>query len=537
MKAWRGGFFGIATGFREGGRGSSYLGTKRGGSRQRCGACTALRLCRLDFRFILASTFVFLQDVVAGIVEGQKELRAALALNPGDAHLHTALAYSYQRNSQVDAAEESYLTALRLEPTIAEAHANLGHILHSKHKTAEAELRFKTAISLDPELTVARLNLVRLRLARATAEGNSLEVEAALRQVLELDPSNTGWNSDRITLAKMLAERGAKKEAMAVIRTAVKLVERKGELPVSLIINFLLIKEEGWRKALLEEKHMFSSVCKGARKRGIANARKLPSALAALRQLESSRSWVAEYFVERYSLFGSDEESAGYGGSWFNSFIKVVGAHERVSNVLGGRSEVGSKPPQVYVAGSGLGEACLFAAALGAHCLGFEVICDSMVGGGTAIIKSHGLQEQVKLLCGDATGEDAEATLMGRDPIDLAWLNDFVWPESLKKRMWVLLARVLRPGSIVVSLKDTAKVMPDGLSKFIEGTFIKLTTVEASFTWDMNQPVDIWERTATFSPTLEGPASTTLADGSCTADPDGSCLRLDETTRRAALGS
>eukprot|EP00927_Polykrikos_kofoidii_P076878 TRINITY_DN73892_c0_g1_i1.p1 TRINITY_DN73892_c0_g1~~TRINITY_DN73892_c0_g1_i1.p1 ORF type:complete len:526 (-),score=94.47 TRINITY_DN73892_c0_g1_i1:72-1649(-) len=514
-----------------------WRGSVRGGLGERLRGGIALILCRLHLRLIAASTIVFLHCHVATSVDVPAELRTSLALHPGDASVHAAVALSHHRNNDLDAAEKGYLTALRLNPAIAEVQTDLGVLLFTRNRKSEAEVRLKAAIELDPELTTARVNLARLQYSRATEEGDALQIEAALRELIKLDPSEAGWNSDRSILASKLVERGAKEEAMAVIRTAANLLERQGRSPTSLIINFAALKEGGWQDTLLREQRAFSIICGRGEERGIANSRELPAALAALRELESSGDWVAEYYVERYSLFGSDEESAGYGATWFESFLTVAKSHEKVASALGGRDPVGSKLPRVFVAGSGLGEVCLFAAALGAHCVGFEVICDSMVGRVTSILEAHGLQEHVKLKCGDAAGREAMAVLAGGDRIDLVWINDFIWPNALKRRMWETLARSMRPGGLVVSFNDTTTFLPDDVSQLIKGAFVKLTTVWTEFSWSSKQPLDIWEKRATSAPSLPKPARALPAGRSCTEGADGSCPRLDEAILVSAVGS
>ncbi len=91
--------------------------------------------------------------------EAERELEAALAIDPGSATTHSNLGNLYFRRDDVARARDAYLAAVRLDPEHADAHNNLGSAYVRLGERALAEREYREALRLDPGSTGAARNL------------------------------------------------------------------------------------------------------------------------------------------------------------------------------------------------------------------------------------------------------------------------------------------------------------------------------------------------------------------------------------------
>ncbi len=91
--------------------------------------------------------------------EAERELAAALALDPAAATTHSNLGNLYFRRNELARARDAYLTAVRLDPDHADAHNNLGSAYYRLGERALAEREYRTALRLDPRSAGAQRNL------------------------------------------------------------------------------------------------------------------------------------------------------------------------------------------------------------------------------------------------------------------------------------------------------------------------------------------------------------------------------------------
>jgi tetratricopeptide (TPR) repeat protein/serine/threonine protein kinase len=176
--------------------------------------------------------------------------RAALAVRPQNASVHSSLGIALYNKGLLDEAIAAFKEAIRLKPDYALAHNNLGNALRDKGLLDEAIAAFNEAIRLKPDYALAHNNLgnalrdkgllnegfaelktaIRLQpnLALAHASlGNALrdkalldEAIAACREAIRLEP-DLAWAHDR--LGGVLGDKGLLDEAIAAHREAIRL--------------------------------------------------------------------------------------------------------------------------------------------------------------------------------------------------------------------------------------------------------------------------------------------------------------------------
>jgi tetratricopeptide (TPR) repeat protein len=132
----------------------------------------------------LALARVFIR---AGTLDGaERELHAALQVNPALVEGHFLLAGTALAQGNYDAAERSYLRAIQLKPSYGLAYHNLGECRLKQGKQSQAAAAFREALRLRPDLTAAHLKLAELLIA----DGNAAEAILHLEEALRLDPRN-----------------------------------------------------------------------------------------------------------------------------------------------------------------------------------------------------------------------------------------------------------------------------------------------------------------------------------------------------------
>src|SRR5262249_33652278 len=95
--------------------------------------------------------------------EAQQHLEHALALAPGDAHMHATLGEVFLQGQQGEAdgarALAAYQEAVRLDPGLAEAHYGLGRAFARVGRWQDAAAELRLALRLEPGLGRAHYSL------------------------------------------------------------------------------------------------------------------------------------------------------------------------------------------------------------------------------------------------------------------------------------------------------------------------------------------------------------------------------------------
>ena len=193
--------------------------------------------------------------VVVEVDAAIRELKAALALNPGLVNARYNLSRAYNQKSERDKEIEHLQEALRADPEFAKAHLSLGKALVAERRIDDAVAHLERAIQLEPSLGEARyqLGLALVRAGRreeaqreleasrpliserqqsetatvfmreaqeALAAGEVNQAVDKLRQVTRLAPA---YSDAYMTLAEALTRRGDTDEAIQAYRRAVRL--------------------------------------------------------------------------------------------------------------------------------------------------------------------------------------------------------------------------------------------------------------------------------------------------------------------------
>jgi tetratricopeptide (TPR) repeat protein len=145
----------------------------------------------------------------------EKELRAALAEDPGDSDGHAILAMCIAEQKRYDEATREAQEAVRLEPDSPLAHYALAAVYNDRDRLEEAERSIREAIRLDPEDADAHALLASLHLQRKRWQD---AVDAA-QAGLECDPEHVRCANLR---AMALVKLRRRDEADATIQAALE---------------------------------------------------------------------------------------------------------------------------------------------------------------------------------------------------------------------------------------------------------------------------------------------------------------------------
>ena len=162
------------------------------------------------------------------------EYKAALAENPEDSDIYTAMGDCYLKVGNASAAEEQYKAAIAMYPdAVWQAYIDLAYLCEKRNDFREAEVAYKKAIGNRPDYWTAYNNLAYMYAER----GNNLEEAIELaNKALSLFPDNAasldtlGWayykkgdcTEALKYLARALAKFPANKEVVAHYRAASK---------------------------------------------------------------------------------------------------------------------------------------------------------------------------------------------------------------------------------------------------------------------------------------------------------------------------
>ncbi|CAE7218406.1 Tmtc4, partial [Symbiodinium microadriaticum] len=396
----------------------------------------------------------------------EKSYQTALRLEPEHLNSIKGLAELKQAQSDYAGAEKLLLEALRKAKAAKAAPApslylSLASLYEDLGKDEKAAKAYKAALKLDASIGLAHLGLGRLQ----HKHGKLRASEKSYRKAIEFVPEECERFDIYKWLGIFLAARGANEEATKVLTRAVQLRREAGRLTSSLIMN--LPDEALYLETRRKEAASFADACR------VPALRKLPLALAAVRSLESDEAWLVPFLLESVAVFGLSQNRLGtassFGSVWFIGFRRVMETAHAHS------SRLASERPVTFVMGSGLGEQCFFAAALGMSCVGYDVLCNSTVSQARRIVSEHQLEQlSIRHLCGSAVESE------GLEEAAAVFLNDYSFEQPLHEQLELHLARNLRPGAIVASFSPWNH----------ETGFAVVATVEVETSWG-DVPVEI----------------------------------------------
>jgi tetratricopeptide (TPR) repeat protein len=141
--------------------------------------------------------------------------RAALALRPETASVHSNLGNALKEKGLLDEAVREYRKALELSPKEYAIHLNLGTALRAQRKLDEAIKEYHEAIALDPTSAMAHNNLGNVLQDKKEWDAAITEYRAALA----LSPR---YATAHFTLGNALREKGQLDEAITEYRKALE---------------------------------------------------------------------------------------------------------------------------------------------------------------------------------------------------------------------------------------------------------------------------------------------------------------------------
>ncbi len=180
-------------------------------ARENCEAALALNPSLVDAHQVLARVYEFLGDRQTA----SRELKTALALDPGDPNTLLSQARLFEESGQFDEAISRYTRVLRLRPNYWLAHQELGIVLYNSGNLSQALIELRAASLAAPKNSLAANNIGSLLLQ----EGKLTEAEKYLERSLSLEENDLA----AANLATLYRLRSRLPEALAYARKAVSL--------------------------------------------------------------------------------------------------------------------------------------------------------------------------------------------------------------------------------------------------------------------------------------------------------------------------
>lgn len=145
--------------------------------------------------------------------DSEKDLRAALIIEPGNVYLHLSLATILSDKGDKKAAVEECHRAIQLQPDCADAHAALARLLDSPKDPAKAMPEYQEALRLEPDYASVRFRIGFIMLQQGNLDG----AIALYREGLRLAQLNPGLHH---MLGEALEKKGDMSAALDELRTA-----------------------------------------------------------------------------------------------------------------------------------------------------------------------------------------------------------------------------------------------------------------------------------------------------------------------------
>ncbi|CAE7345964.1 Ogt, partial [Symbiodinium sp. CCMP2456] len=151
--------------------------------------------------------------------------------------------------------------------------------------------------------------------------------------------------------------------------------------------------EEQYKAGLNNEAEAFAAHCETLEKvlRG-----RVTRMVRTVRQMENSEDWLLTWADETTRRFAGGR-LISYGVTYFSAW------REAVRDPLIQDAMASAVEPVVMLVGSALGYQCAFAISLGfAKCVGYDLLCSSMVAPAQKIAEEVGLSDRIQFHCADA---------------------------------------------------------------------------------------------------------------------------------------
>ncbi len=149
--------------------------------------------------------------------DGEKALRRASELSPGDAEAHNNLGTFLSGQGATAAASECYRRALELDPNHADAQYNLGNILFGQGAFDAARVCYVRALEIRPNHAETHNNLGSV----LKAQGHADAAEASFNRALQIRP---GYAEACNNLGGILMDRGELNAAETRFRRALEIM-------------------------------------------------------------------------------------------------------------------------------------------------------------------------------------------------------------------------------------------------------------------------------------------------------------------------
>jgi len=157
----------------------------------------------------------FVMQEIGDQQSAQREMKKALALDPGNTQTLIWQGQVYTNLNQWQAAEAGFRRALQLRPNHWLAHNELGNLLEMQGRYSEALSEFHAASLVNPRNALALLNMGCMYLLLGRPE----EASDRLRQSMKLKPDPTAY----ATMAQVLRSQGKPTLALQFAKDATKL--------------------------------------------------------------------------------------------------------------------------------------------------------------------------------------------------------------------------------------------------------------------------------------------------------------------------
>eukprot|EP00434_Breviolum_minutum_P021928 symbB.v1.2.019356.t1/scaffold1564.1/size111405/7 len=392
---------------------------------------------------------------IAGVVVG------SFLLPHGIVFLGASMAELWQEVKEVLVAE---LTNSGVSPERqSQVWFNLGCAQQTRGGLDAAERSFGRAFRSCPAATTATDAALRQALLLAK-KAETIEASALLQEVLQREPKDLGarWN-----LGLLQVHEGDLKGARASLQQAIETTKQLGLSPR--------------RLAMMYEPDVYTAELKDEESSFEAYAPELSPTLRELRGLVSKPSWLLSWAVETVQVFGPDVTSASYGETFFKSW-KAVMDHPEMQDL------VHKYEASAVILGSALGYTCLFFAAAGIPCTGYDLLEESMVKMARRYVEEAPVNVSVEFEAKDAFVAPLTSRFQASTGPSILWLNDEVWPSELRLAVKERAALELVEGSLVISY---------GPQEVIPASLVLVASLRVSTSWCRKEELSILKLQAT----------------------------------------
>lgn len=449
--------------------------------------------------FVSASYLAALLDERGAMAEATASYTNALRINPqaGDIWLRLANLQIHEHGPSLEA-QASLAAAIRLAPTDEEArHVHL-YMLKTEHRWMEAQAFIKEGLLLQPQSHQIQLSLANI----LRRQGATAEQEALLHSILKLNPSMV---TVMTRLADVAVKRGGVEEAVHLYHEALRIdpahyqvrrdlggvsllqghpeaalvewqqvfeiLHASGKSPAWFIRQSGMVPDEAAYQANVRDEAVdFRAYCENALGGGTDPLpARLSRVLADVRGLENSSDWILEVSAEMVTRFGMTRPSEFYSSLNFSAWKAVADRPALRDAAL-------TPGSLAIVMGSALGYQCIFALAVGfSHCIGYDMLCSSMVAHARRLVVEHGLGHKVEFHCQDALAANLSEAAM-------VWVNsdgaDAVYNTEFRASLHTKLMLELHNDAVLVTWQR-----PPEAFQVVDRVYVQTTWQRHTLVW------------------------------------------------------